>query len=266
MSVRPAAVAGQFYPDNAGELRSFVRQALARCSPVVRQPKAIIVPHAGYIYSGQTAAHAYATLDAKRVRRVVLLGPAHRVPFYGLSLPAADAFATPLGDIPLDRQGMDVLLHLPHVSVNAAAHQYEHSLEVQLPFLQETLTDFSLIPLCVGTADAATVASVIAHMWGNDDTLIVISSDLSHFHPYTVAKKIDGQSIEQMLSMHPDLTHEQACGAIPVNGLLLALQAHPLTPHLLDYRNSGDTAGDKQRVVGYASIAFTKSVREKINE
>jgi len=262
MSVRPAAVAGQFYPDNADDLRSFIRQALARCSPAVRQPKAIIVPHAGYIYSGQTAAHAYATLDAKRVRRVLLLGPAHRIPFYGLSLPDADAFATPLGDIPLDRQGMDALLQLPHVSVNAAAHQFEHSLEVQLPFLQETLADFSLIPLCVGAADIATVASVIAQMWGNDDTLIVISSDLSHFHPYETAKEIDQRSIEQMLAMHADLDHEQACGATPVNGLLLAAKTHPLEPHLLDYRNSGDTAGDKQRVVGYASIAFTEPDRE----
>jgi MEMO1 family protein len=262
MSVRPPAVAGQFYPDNADELLTYIRQTLSRCSTLIAHPKAIIVPHAGYIYSGLTAACAYATLDAKRVHRVLLLGPAHRMPFYGMSLPDSDAFATPLGQVTLDRQAMDELLELPDVSLNAAAHTLEHSLEVQLPFLQATLTNFTLVPVCVGSADIASVASAIDHMWGDEDTLIVISSDLSHFHTYDIAKNIDQQSIEKILAGTPDLNHEQACGATPVNGLLLAAKHHPITPHLLDYRNSGDTAGDKHRVVGYTSIAFTEAGKE----
>ncbi len=257
MSVRPPAVAGQFYPQDADELRSLIRGLLAECTPAICQPKALIVPHAGYIYSGLTAAYAYATLDASRIRRVVLLGPAHRLAFSGLSLPDADVFATPLGQIPLERQTMDKLLELPDISVNKAAHALEHSLEVQLPFLQEVLDYFTLIPLCVGSADIVSVAATIESLWGNTDTLILISSDLSHFHPYAEARDIDQHSIAHILSMHASLNHEQACGATPVNGMLLAAAEHSLVPHLLDYRNSGDTAGDKQSVVGYTAIGFT---------
>ncbi len=266
MSVRPAAVAGQFYPQNCDELRAMIRVLLADCHVDIHQAKALIAPHAGYIYSGPTAAHAYATLDAARIKRVVLLGPAHRVPFYGLSLPSANAFATPLGQVPLDEQLMEEALALPHVSVNAEAHAMEHSLEMQIPFLQEVLDDFTLIPLCVGAADIGSVANVVNHLWGGDETLVVISSDLSHFHPYAEARDIDQQSIARILAMQPDLDHEQACGATPVNGLLLAAASHQLTPHLLDYRNSGDTAGDKQSVVGYPAIAFCNTQQENVDE
>ncbi|MDX8408147.1 MAG: AmmeMemoRadiSam system protein B [Mariprofundaceae bacterium] len=266
MSVRPAAVAGQFYPQDTDELRAMIRALLADCHVDIHQPKALIAPHAGYIYSGLTAAHAYATLNGARIKRVVLLGPAHRVPFYGLSLPDADAFATPLGQVPLDQQLMEKALALPDVSVNAQAHAMEHSLEVQIPFLQEVLDDFTLVPLCVGAVDIGSVAAVINHLWGGDETLIVISSDLSHFHPYAEARDIDQHSLTRMLAMQPELNHEQACGATPVNGLLLAAASHPLTPHLLDYRNSGDTAGDKQSVVGYPAIAFCATQQENVYE
>lgn len=258
MRIRPAAVAGTFYPAEADELRALIGACLAEARPDVRNPKALIVPHAGHIYSGPTAAWAYATLDRQRIRRVVLLGPAHRVAFYGLALPSVDAFATPLGTIALDRDAMRHALSLPDVIEHDGAHALEHSLEVQLPFLQTVLDDFMLVPFCVGAADIVSVANVINSLWDGEDTLMLISSDLSHFHPYAEARTIDQQTIADILAMHADLSHEQACGATPINGLLLAAASHGLKPHLLDYRNSGDTAGDRFRVVGYTAIAFTE--------
>jgi len=258
MSVRPAAVAGRFYPADEHDIRDFISHALSACAQEINHPKALIVPHAGYIYSGFTAAHAYATLNAKLVRRVVLLGPAHRVPFHGMALPDANSFETPLGEVKLDKSGMSDLLALPDVCIHDAAHTMEHSLEVQLPFLQEVLTDFTLIPVCVGAVGASSVADALDCLWGAEDTLIVISSDLSHFHPYDMARVIDQQSIRKVLSMDTPLSHEEACGATPINGLLEICKQRLLEPHLLDYRNSGDTAGDKLRVVGYTSIAFTE--------
>ncbi len=256
LSIRPPAVAGQFYPADRAELEILIRHVLGQAETDVRDPKALIVPHAGYIYSGATAAHAYATLDRNKVRRVLLFGPAHRVPFYGLALPDADAFATPLGEVPLDQPSMQKLMSLPHIARFPAAHVLEHSLEVQLPFLQMVLDDFTLVPVCVGSADAADVATAMLELWGSHETLIVVSSDLSHFHPYEIARNIDQQSIGRILAGDVSLSHEQACGATPVNGLLEAGRAHPLQPYLLDYRNSGDTAGDRLSVVGYTSIAF----------
>jgi AmmeMemoRadiSam system protein B len=260
MSVRPSAVAGQFYPAQGDDLRTFISQALAhapaRPDGGAGKPKAIIVPHAGYIYSGITAACAYATLDGTAIERVVALGPAHRVPFYGMALPDADAFATPLGDVALDREGMELALAQPQVAVYGAAHALEHSLEVQLPFLQMTLGDFELVPLCVGSVDAGHVALVIEQLWGGEETLFVISSDLSHFHPYNIANDLDRQTIELVLSMQAGLAHDQACGATPVNAMMIAAKRHGLQVELLDYRNSGDSAGDKASVVGYAAFAL----------
>lgn len=223
-------------------------------------PKALIVPHAGYIYSGATAALAYAQLAALRsiIRRVVLLGPVHRVPVRGLALPGAAAFATPLGEIDVDQEGVACLAGLRQVVVSPAAHALEHSLEVQLPFLQSVLDDFKLVPLAVGDAMPAEVAQVLEALWGGFETLIVISSDLSHFLPYRAAQSIDEDTVQNILSLRPLLTHEQACGGTPINGLLLAARHHHLKAHLLELCNSGDTAGDKQRVVGYTSIAFTE--------
>jgi MEMO1 family protein len=258
--VRPAAVAGMFYPGNAIELERTVGELLANAEPrePMRAIKALIVPHAGYIYSGPVAASAYARLaDLRgRVRRVVLLGPTHRVYVRGLALPEAERFATPLGEVPLDREGMQRLAGLPQVIQSAAAHQMEHSLEVQLPFLQQVLGDFELLPLAVGEATAAEVAEVLEKVWGGDETLIVISSDLSHFLPDALARKVDGGTVDAILALNSHLSHEQACGATPVNGLMLAARRHGLHPVVLDVRNSSDTAGDPDRVVGYAAFAF----------
>jgi hypothetical protein len=226
----------------------------------VTPPKALIVPHAGYIYSGTTAAQAYAQLATVRqsIRRVVLLGPVHRVPVRGLALPGADYFASPLGQIEIDQDAVAVIRSLRQVVISPAAHAQEHSLEVQLPFLQLALDNFKLLPLAVGDATPAEVAQVLDVLWGGDETLVVISSDLSHFLPYATAQTVDSETVQDIMQLEPILNHQQACGATPVNGLLLAARRHHLQPHLLGLCNSGDTAGDKGRVVGYAALAFTQ--------
>lgn len=260
--VRQPAVAGAFYPGNKQVLANDIKAFLEAVAPVAGQtfPKAIIVPHAGYIYSGQTAAKAYALIAPirKTIKRVILLGPVHRVPVRGLALPDADAFATPLGEIELDQPAMASLAGLNQVVVSPTAHALEHSLEVQLPFLQTVLDDFKLVPLAVGDATPAEVAEVLDTLWGGPETVIVISSDLSHFLPYRVAQTVDQETVHNILSMNSTLTHHQACGGTPVNGLVLAARRHHIKPELLDLCNSGDTAGDKDRVVGYASFAFVE--------
>lgn len=259
-SIRPSAIAGTFYPYPKQVLAEEVSAMLDAAKPATRAvaPKAIIVPHAGYIYSGPVAASAYARLAAVRdtIRRVVLLGPVHRVAVRGLALPGVDAFETPLGEIALDQSAIASIAGLPQVVVSSAAHAMEHSLEVQLPFLQSVLDDFKLVPLAVGDATAEEVAEVLDRLWGGAETLIVISSDLSHFLPYRVAKSVDQQTVQNILDLRGPLTHEQACGGTPINGFMLSVKRHQLRPQLLDLRNSGDTAGDKSRVVGYAAFAF----------
>lgn len=261
MNIRSPAVAGLFYPADPRQLAHDVRELLAAVQPQLSSPKALIVPHAGYIYSGPIAASAYATLqkDAARIRRVVLLGPTHRVAVRGLALPDASAFATPLGTVRLGTDAMQSIAALPQVVVSDAAHAQEHSLEVQLPFLQSLLPEFSLLPLAVGRATAEEVTEVLESLWGGDETLIVISSDLSHYLPYDTAQTVDAQTAKAILELHPLDTYEQACGATPIGGLLLAARKHRLTPSLLDLRNSGDTAGSKQKVVGYGAFAFTQN-------
>jgi hypothetical protein len=221
-------------------------------------PKALIVPHAGYIYSGPIAAHAYGRLQGLRgtVRRVVLLGPAHRVWVRGLALPASEAFATPLGVVPLDREAMNAVLDLPQVSVRDDVHALEHSLEVQLPFLQTVLGDFSLVPFAVGDARPEEVGAVLERLWGGPETLIVISSDLSHYLPYHTAQQVDGETALSILALRQLVSHEQACGSIPVNGLLALARRRNLRAEQLDLRNSGDTAGSRDKVVGYGAFAF----------
>jgi AmmeMemoRadiSam system protein B len=261
IKIRPAAVAGTFYPDEPEALASTVRRLLADSTGAgTARPKALIAPHAGYIYSGPIAASAYAQLAplADRIRRVVLLGPAHRVALRGLALPGCTAFATPLGEIELDEAAVAGLRDLPQVVISPAAHALEHSLEVQLPFLQTVLREFTLVPLAVGDASTAEVAEVIERLWGGDETLIVISSDLSHYLPYADACRIDRTTVDTVLALEPMLDHAQACGATPINGLLRVASAHGLAPRLNDLRNSGDTAGDRSRVVGYASISFVE--------
>lgn len=260
-AIRNPAVAGLFYPAEPDILALKVRAMLADVQFPELTPKALIAPHAGYAYSGPVAASAYATLRqrASSIRRVVLLGPSHRVAMRGLALPAADGFASPLGDVPLDQDAIHAAAGLPQVAISHEAHSHEHSLEVHLPFLQTVLGEFSLLPLTVGIATAEEVAEVLELFWGGDETLIVISSDLSHFLPYEKAKELDGASVRDILDLSHNINHEQACGATPINGLLLSARRHGLTPHLLDLRNSGDTAGPRDSVVGYASFAFTES-------
>lgn len=264
LETRPAAVAGMFYPDEPAQLSRQIETFIARAEPVEFTPKALIVPHAGYIYSGAIAASAYVLLCPlrSRIRRVVLLGPVHRVWTPGLALPGVAAFATPLGRVSLDQEAIASLEDLPQVKTHPAAHAQEHSLEVHLPFLQTLLADFTLVPLAVGGATAAQVAEVLERLWGDASTLIVVSSDLSHYLSYAEAQQVDRATVHEILLFNAYLVGEQACGCQPINGLLLAAHRHGLTPHLLDLRNSGDTAGDRNRVVGYAAIAFSEAAME----
>lgn len=262
LEIRAAAVAGQFYPEEPKRLsREVARlcEAVPPGPPESQPPKAFLVPHAGYAYSGPIAATAYARLRPFRgfFRRVVILGPSHRVPLRGIALPGAQAFETPLGRIPLDIEALERLQALPEVALHPAAHAQEHAIEVQLPFLQEALGAFLLLPLTVGEAAPEAVARVIEALWDGPDTLFLVSSDLSHYLPYEAAQRIDGQTCAEIARLHPLANPDQACGAAPLNGFLLAARRHGLAPRLLDLRNSGDTAGDRRRVVGYASFAFT---------
>ena len=265
--VRPAAVAGMFYPGMPADLAANVRQCLVDAATRPRvggaRPKALIVPHAGYIYSGPIAAAAYARLAGSHatIRRVVILGPTHRIAVRGLALPTVRAFATPLGEVEVDLKAAALALSLPQVVQNDAAHALEHSLEVQLPFLQAVLDDFRIVPFAVGSATPDEVADVIERLWGGPETLILVSSDLSHYHRYAEAREIDRGSAEGILALSSALDHDQACGATPINGLALCARRHGLVPELLDLRNSGDTAGDRSRVVGYASFAFVERPR-----
>ncbi len=260
MDVRPAAVAGLFYEGDPAALRASIEGYLrAAGAPPGPAPKALIVPHAGYVYSGAVAARAYAQLAPLRgrVRRVVLLGPAHRVALRGLAAPGARAFATPLGVVPLDTESLALLDDLPQVLRSDEAHALEHSLEVQLPFLQAVLGDFALLPLVVGDASAEAVAEVLERVWGGDETLLVISSDLSHYLDYESARRLDAETCRAIEALRPEaLGRDSACGRVPVRGLLLAARRHGLAPRTLDLRSSGDTAGDRRRVVGYGAWSF----------
>lgn len=258
--IRKPAVAGLFYPDDPDTLQHSVEHYLKHQTKSQGQsPKAIISPHAGYIYSGETAAKAFSCLTSAkdRIKRVVLLGPSHRVGFEGIAFCSADIFETPLGDIPVDHSAFSAISHLPGVLLLDQAHAQEHSLEVQLPFLQSVLSDFSLVPLVIGDTDRRLVANVLERLWGGDDTLIVISSDLSHYHDYATAKLIDENTCSAIENLQPDkIGYDQACGRTPVNGLLELAKKRKLTVSTLGLCNSGDTAGDKQRVVGYGAWAF----------
>lgn len=260
-TVREPAVAGQFYPGSAGELAATINACFdAAKAGEGPAPKALIVPHAGYIYSGPIAATAYARLrpHRKQYKRVILLGPCHRVAIRGLALSGADVFRTPLGDVPLDRDAIDDL-HMPEITVAEEAHDFEHSLEVHVPFLQSVIDNFSLVPLVVGDAAPETVALVIDALWGGPETLIVISSDLSHYLAYEDARRSDAATCRAIENFDAEsIDHYHACGATPIGGLLIAAKRRGMTVETLDLRNSGDTAGDKSRVVGYGSWLFNE--------
>lgn len=258
-SVRNPAVAGLFYPDDPRELHAMIADYLGSARAMGPVPKAIIAPHAGYVYSGPIAASAYARLTPARDRitRVLLLGPAHRVGFHGLALSSADYFLTPLGRIAADQEAVKKISRLSQVQVLDAAHAQEHSLEVHLPFLQEVLGEFSLVPLVVGDAEPGEVAEVLDLLWGGLETLIVISSDLSHYHDYQTAQKLDRATSRAIEQLRPeDIQYDHACGRNPVNGLLHVARRLGLKAKTIDLRNSGDTAGSHDRVVGYGAYIF----------
>lgn len=258
-AVRPAAVADSFYPGSPEALSGSIDQYLKGARTEHPAPKAMIAPHAGYVYSGPIAGTAYATLTEARTRisRVVLMGPAHRVAFRGLALSSAEAFETPLGRVPVDRAALAPLLRRPDVAVVDQAHAPEHSLEVHLPFLQHVLGEFAVAPILVGDAKPEQVDEVLAELWGGPETLIVISSDLSHFHDYQAARGLDKGASRAIELLRPDeLRDEQACGNRAIRGLLRRALALDLRATTLDVRNSGDTAGSRDRVVGYGSYVF----------
>ena len=262
--LRAPAVAGSFYPGLPGELRAEVSRHLApalagRAAAAEAPPKILVVPHAGYNYSGATAARAYALLApvAARIRRVVLLGPAHRARVRGLAAPTVAAFDTPLGPVRVDHEGMAPLRALEQVGFDDLPHAPEYSLEVQLPFLQAVLgSGFGLIPLVVGDTAPEDVAEVMDALWGGDETLFVVSTDMSHFHAYADAQRLDQETAARILRLESDIHPLRACGARPLNGALLAARRRAMTAALVDLCNSGDTVGRKERVVGYASFAI----------
>jgi len=265
-STRPPAVAGLFYPGDAGELQytvdQLLKQAAANNLQTLPAIRAIIAPHAGYIYSGPIAATAYQQLDnmKQHIRRVAVLGPSHRVALGGMAVPDSEYFATPLGRIALDNDTISKLLRHPQVTRSNLAHGQEHSLEVQLPFLQRLLGDFQLIPIVVGEASPEAVADVIAELLDSgDDLLIVISSDLSHYHDYATAQSLDNRTSAAIETLQDErIGYNDACGCNPIKGLLHVARQRGWHAHTVDLRNSGDTAGDKSRVVGYGAYIFNE--------
>lgn len=259
--IRKPAVAGSFYPADKATLHRMVSRLLVDAATSGPPPKAMIVPHAGLIYSGPIAARAYARLSGCRqtIKRVVLIGPSHRVGFRGLAVSSADMFSTPLGDIPIDVDAVRSLQDLPFVCDLDQAHNHEHCLEVQLPFLQECLDDFKLVPVVAGDAAPYEVCRVIERLWGGKETLVVISSDLSHYHDYATACEIDRNTSLLIEELDYDaIGSNQACGKVAINGLLKWLRDQNLSIETIDLRNSGDTAGDHHRVVGYGAYVVVE--------
>ena len=258
--VRQPAVAGMFYPADREALHQAVTTYLEHESRTDQVPRAIIAPHAGYVYSGPVAGSAYSQLLPARdtITRVVIMGPAHRVAFQGIAATSQDAFETPLGRVPIDKEALSAIEDLPAVIQLDEAHAAEHSLEVHIPFLQEVLADFSILPLVIGDAEGRDVEAVIDRLWDGDRTLFVISSDLSHYHDYATAQQIDSVTTRAIEELRPqDISFEHACGRTPISGLLTYARKHGLRAQTVDLRNSGDTAGSRDQVVGYGAYVFT---------
>ena len=261
--IRPAAVAGTFYPDDPETLRKLVRAFMAEVPPLAgRPPKAAIVPHAGYVYSGSVAAHAYGALAAGRgvIRRVVLIGPTHRAAVAGFALSSADAFETPLGPVAVDREATIRLAARPDAAEMDLAHAEEHCLEVHLPFLREALGEVAIVPVLAGQVNADQVADLLDSEWGGPETAIVVSSDLSHYMAYEDCVTLDAVTAHAIEALQPEaLGRNQACGRLPIAGLLLRARARGMSVATLDVRNSGDTAGPRGRVVGYGAWVFRET-------
>ena len=258
-------MAGAFYSDDPdllrAELLGYLEGKVADGPP----PKALIVPHAGYMYSGAVAAAAYARLGASAggIRRVILLGPAHQVFVEGMALPRSRAFLTPLGEVPLDRETLDQMGRRPGVRFDDEAHRLEHSLEVQLPFLQILLGDFLLVPILIGESDPEDVAGLLEAYRGGPETLILVSSDLSHFMSYEEAARIDAATCRSIEALRAEgWSRENACGRIPILGLLHLARRLNMKVETLDLKSSGDTAGGRDRVVGYGAWSFHERTKE----
>jgi AmmeMemoRadiSam system protein B len=258
LDVRLPAVAGTFYPASPTELTALVDRLLAgvAVSAGAPCPKAIVAPHAGYVYSGPIAASAFARLapHADRIARVVLIGPAHRALVHGLASPGAAALRTPLGDVAVD---LDALATVPSVAADPAAHAREHSLEVELPFLQRVVPRARVVPLVAGLTSPTEVGLALEALWGGPETVIVISSDLSHYLPYAIGREVDRATAQRIAAFDPlPLDDDDACGAAGINGLVWAARRRGMRCELLDLRSSGDTSGDMDRVVGYGAFAL----------
>jgi MEMO1 family protein len=257
--IRPPAVAGFFYPDNPQQLNQAVLHYLQMAKTEESAPKALIAPHAGYKYSAAIAATVYARLASVRdkISRVILVGPCHKISLHGLAVSSASHFRTPLGDVPVANEAIQSLLSLPFVQSLEKAHSQEHSLEVQLPFLQTVLAQFSIVPIVVGIANGDHVASALTRVWGGDETLVVISSDLSHYHDYATAQAMDLQTTQYIENLqYEKLSQQSACGRLPIAGLLKLARENAWRVKAVDVRNSGDTAGSKDRVVGYGAYVL----------
>ncbi|RKZ85020.1 MAG: AmmeMemoRadiSam system protein B [Gammaproteobacteria bacterium] len=262
-NIRSPAVAGSFYPADPETLNDMIERDLSQISlsSDTASPKVLIVPHAGYIFSGPIAASAFALLKQSHhlIKRVVIIGPSHRVGFSGVAISNADYFDIPLGRIAIDKIAQAKLLDIEGVHKFDAAHAAEHSLEVQLPFLQYILDDFSIVPIVAGDASPKLIAEVIKTLWGGPETLFVISSDLSHYHDYQTAQLLDQITSQAILNMDvATIDSQHACGSVGIRGLLTFAQHHPMKASILDLRNSGDTAGSKDKVVGYGAYSFTE--------
>jgi AmmeMemoRadiSam system protein B len=255
-NVRRPAVAGTFYPGEPAALRRTTAGFLATARRATAVGvRAIIAPHAGYVYSGPVAGEAFAAVKGLRgnLRRAVVIGPTHYVSFRGIAAPSATAFTTPLGEMPVEVEAVEEVASLPQMLVDDTPHRPEHALEVELPFLQTNFGALPIIPLVVGRASGEEVAEILAQLW-DADTLVVVSSDLSHYHDYATAKRIDADTAAAIEGLDErSIGAERACGYLPIRGLLIEARRRGLAVHRRDLRNSGDTAGDRSSVVGYGA-------------
>lgn len=268
MTIRPPAVAGRFYPDDPRQLRRAVRHYLdaAPAEALPGRVKIVIAPHAGYPFSGPVAGAAFRPLAAhdREVARLVLIGPAHWVPFQGVGVSRADAFATPLGLVPIDRSAVAALFDWHEAVAADWAHAPEHALEVELPFLQTLLGEVPIVPLLCGTCDDAAVMAALRRLWGGPETVIVVSSDLSHYEAYDAARAHDARTAAAIEALDPSsIGPFEACGFRAIRAALALAREFQLVPVRLALANSGDTAGPRDSVVGYGAWAFCAAASDR---